>query len=466
MREHFPGYYRLSPDEFEELWNSALIVPDTNVLLTLYRLSDATRQKLLDILEKMQDRLFVPYQVAYEFQQNRLDVIEEQEATYDEVDKKLAGFANEVVKGVRQHPRLDKDDLKQRIQEAIEPVRDHLREARAGHTDPLVDSDTLGSDVVRDALDPLLGARIGEPRDLHELAADGKKRYERKQPPGWKDSEKPEPQRYGDLAIWLDVVERARDEEKPVILITEERKEDWWWVRSGKLVGPHPELAREMRESAGQDLHMCNVERFMAEASKALNLEFSDDDRSDVARARKAAIAEQSRLAELLSTWKGRISPPPTQVASGMVNFDKPDAFWWQTLEDSGLRVGVPREIALPQDSVYTTLTPRWHSSVEVDEDRVTLSVNFGPKAFFTVPEGHFRCTVIGPEGSVASTEFPASAYVGRAVYSDDFDGEIEREAGSYRYIWRYTETTPPTFDPEGNEVASGGFELDSQLPA
>ena len=45
MREKFPGYYRPTAEEFDELWRSALIVPDANVLLSLYRLSE-TRYKL------------------------------------------------------------------------------------------------------------------------------------------------------------------------------------------------------------------------------------------------------------------------------------------------------------------------------------------------------------------------------------------------------------------------------------
>lgn len=59
MRKTFPGHHRPSREEFAELWEEALIVPDTNVLLTLYRLPEETREKLLEILDGLKDRLFV-----------------------------------------------------------------------------------------------------------------------------------------------------------------------------------------------------------------------------------------------------------------------------------------------------------------------------------------------------------------------------------------------------------------------
>lgn len=35
MKEQFKGYYNLSNSEFEELWDNAIFIFDTNVLLNL-----------------------------------------------------------------------------------------------------------------------------------------------------------------------------------------------------------------------------------------------------------------------------------------------------------------------------------------------------------------------------------------------------------------------------------------------
>lgn len=165
--------------------------------------------------------------------------------------------------------------------------------------------DPLGSDTVRDALEPLLAGRIGEPRDLAELAKEGAKRYGRKVPPGWADEKKPDPERYGDLAIWLDVIERAKADDKPVILVTEDRKEDWWWIRSGKTIGPQPQLVEEMQKKARQKFWMYTLGPFMEEAAKYLNIELKDAERDDVERAESAAQRKHVFLSDYVSRRDG-----------------------------------------------------------------------------------------------------------------------------------------------------------------
>jgi hypothetical protein len=424
MREQFSGYYRPTEKEFEDLWSSGLVVPDTNVLLTLYRLSEGTRQKLLDLLARLQERLFVPYQVAKEFQDRRVDVIEEQIQTYESVEELIEGFAASVGKGMRQHPRLSRGDLEQRITTALQPVNDHLAEVRAGHPDPLEGGDTLGTDVVRDALGTLFAGRIGEQRDLEDLCKEGRKRYERKQPPGWTDADKPEPARYGDLAIWLDVLEKAEAMSKPVILVTEERKEDWWWKRKGKLIGPRPELVEELRERSGQRLCLYNVGRFMEEASKALSIELSEDERGDVARAR-AAVGWPGTALDRGSPWQ----PPSREIR------------WYG------------------DDPVHVTSTMgRWVSSVECEGMDARLQVNWDPPAAAEAePESLFLCVVTAPDGTVFQASRANTALAASVRYPDDFADRSPARAGRYAYTW-YRYFAPPT--TEALPIASGHFEL------
>ena len=59
MRYLFPGYYQPTEEEFTELWKECIFSFDTNVLLHIYRYSPKTRQRLFDILEKLQERQFL-----------------------------------------------------------------------------------------------------------------------------------------------------------------------------------------------------------------------------------------------------------------------------------------------------------------------------------------------------------------------------------------------------------------------
>lgn len=52
MRELFPGYYRKTDAEIKKIWEEGVIVFDANVLLNLYRYSDATRKTLLELIHK------------------------------------------------------------------------------------------------------------------------------------------------------------------------------------------------------------------------------------------------------------------------------------------------------------------------------------------------------------------------------------------------------------------------------
>ena len=87
MKRIFLGYYAPSQDEFEVLWANAIFVFDTNVLLNLYRYQSDTRDALLGLIEQLNDRVWIPYQVGLEYQRNRLAVIAEQEKAYSEVRK-------------------------------------------------------------------------------------------------------------------------------------------------------------------------------------------------------------------------------------------------------------------------------------------------------------------------------------------------------------------------------------------
>jgi hypothetical protein len=91
MKELFPAYYSLTDDELNTLWKNCLFVLDTNVLLDLYRLPNAASNDLLKILKDpaVSGRLWIPFQAALEYQNNRLRVIGDQINRYGEVREAL-----------------------------------------------------------------------------------------------------------------------------------------------------------------------------------------------------------------------------------------------------------------------------------------------------------------------------------------------------------------------------------------
>ena len=98
MKDLFPGYYGLSKDEFEELWENYVFILDTNSILNLYRYNEETRTDFIDVLRKIENRLWLPHQVALEFQENRTSIINEQQNKLETI-KKILTQAESDIKG-------------------------------------------------------------------------------------------------------------------------------------------------------------------------------------------------------------------------------------------------------------------------------------------------------------------------------------------------------------------------------
>ena len=55
MRSNFPGYYSLSKEQLDEVWDKAVLILDTNVLLDFYRVSPETQSDLLGVVKHYAD---------------------------------------------------------------------------------------------------------------------------------------------------------------------------------------------------------------------------------------------------------------------------------------------------------------------------------------------------------------------------------------------------------------------------
>ncbi|MGW7499712.1 PIN-like domain-containing protein [Streptomyces luteogriseus] len=71
MFDGFAEYRTPSVEDYQRLFSFGLVVVDTNVLLTLYRSNQRTREDLLTVLDRLRERLWVPHQVLAEFWRNR-----------------------------------------------------------------------------------------------------------------------------------------------------------------------------------------------------------------------------------------------------------------------------------------------------------------------------------------------------------------------------------------------------------
>jgi PIN like domain len=92
--------------------------------------------------------------------------------------------------------------------------------------------------------------------------------FKNKIPPGFMDVDKDEDERYGDLVLWVEIIEQAKSISKPIIFVTDDQKEDWWLRISGRTIGLRPELVAELWGATRQLFYMYSTDRFI-EMAKA-----------------------------------------------------------------------------------------------------------------------------------------------------------------------------------------------------
>jgi hypothetical protein len=90
MRERFLEHHRQSGAELDRLWAECIFSLDANVLLNIYRYEDATRRDLFRVLRHVQNRIWIPYQVAKEFYAHRIEIITEQANKYEQISKAIS----------------------------------------------------------------------------------------------------------------------------------------------------------------------------------------------------------------------------------------------------------------------------------------------------------------------------------------------------------------------------------------
>jgi hypothetical protein len=218
-------------------------------------------------------------------------------ATAEAVGKLLPGITTWIRNKYPKHSGLDVPAIEAVVSEASNKLADLIQNAKNSHPDYATD------DPILEQVSALFDGKVGEPypkADLDKKYGEAKGRYAVKQPPGYEDvKDKAEPDCYGDALIWFQLLEYAKQQQKPVIFITGERKEDWWYKPVRLVVGPRPELIHEMHAVAGVDFYMYSSERFMIFAEDFLGL-----------RKQPEAIDEVREVSQQIMYMEGRSGLP------------------------------------------------------------------------------------------------------------------------------------------------------------
>lgn len=305
---------QLDEVDFKSLWENALFVFDANVMLDLYRFPENAKRDLFNILDSdtIKSRIWLPFQVALEFEFNRLDVISDQKTKFNSVKSivKNALFETEklykeiqeklsTLKLKKKHSAIDPDNYINEVlfnsaNETLEDFLAHLSELDEKQMDV---SDT---DDIKRRVFEIFNDKIGKSfktEELNKIFEEGDRRYTDNIPPGYNDKSKEGFymykdmrifKKYGDLLVWKQIIKKCvTDNIKYIILVTGDSKDDWWNVKRGKRIGPRRELLNELYFEAPsvEMFHMYETSSFMQYAKEYLEVDIeqqSIDEAKDI----------------------------------------------------------------------------------------------------------------------------------------------------------------------------------------
>ena len=280
MKEGFSEFYTPTEKEFHDLWSKCKFVLDANVLLDLYRYSPKASEELIEILKKLSDsdKLWIPHQVALEYNKNRIDVIIKEKSKIDRVRGLIDNHISELKKDLKKEDRARKNTHSASIVSALEKAIDKSSKEIKDELEKEIKKrpDLLKNDDIRETLSELLKGKIGAPYPqdkLEDIYKDCQSRYDLQIPPGYKDAEKKEGRaKYGDAIIWFQIIDYAKEKISPIIFVTRDDKVDWWnpQTESENDKQPDYDLIREFTSKVGCPFYMYPTDRFLYWAEKEI----------------------------------------------------------------------------------------------------------------------------------------------------------------------------------------------------
>lgn len=308
MDIEFQGYRKKTKEEIDFLWKNAIFTFDTNSLLNIYRYSDTTRKDIFEIINKIEDRIFLTHQVAFEFNKNRFENINNIIKSKNDFLKNLDNINIQISKNSEQ---ILSNYLTDKFTILLDEIKTEI-DSKVEFFNKLFDSDLI-FDLINLLFNKKVLNKIEEEK-ISQIKKIGEIRYSNKIPPGYSDSKKEE-NKFGDLIIWNEIINYAKEKQKPVIFISDDNKEDWIWkLKDGKTIGARPELIQEFYKETNQLFHLYKTDSFIKYGSIQLNEKIDSGTIEEVTKINKEISL--SEFAEYLSSLENEIVEEKFKILS------------------------------------------------------------------------------------------------------------------------------------------------------
>ena len=267
------------------LWKNGVFIFDTSSIGALYGLVSSSQEVMMEILLKFTDRTWIPAQVLYEYMKNREKMImnpcEEHyqnpkavvnSSLITNFDTYLKDFENEDF-----HPNMSREALdrlkvlRDNLNDTLTEVKKIIKEEHSKQKERI--TQIKEDDNILNTIDSLPHGNPYGFIETLEIIREGEMRYRNTIPPGYMDCrEKKGTQIYGDLIIWKEVLQYAKNSKKDVIFICDDVKEDWYIADEKKRsFTPRHELIKEFYDVTGQNCWLYPLRIFIEKLEKYHN---------------------------------------------------------------------------------------------------------------------------------------------------------------------------------------------------
>ena len=168
MRSKFREQFAINKEEIKEVWKNALVVFDTNILLNLYRYNKDTCNDLLKYMKTFENRLWMPFQVGWEYHNNRVHVAYQYQNAYSELIKLIDENRKRIEEFFRrfpQHPKLSSKRFLEHYDNLERELKKYLKDLDKE------DEKYFDKDTILETLADLYDGKVGEDYTDEEYTA-------------------------------------------------------------------------------------------------------------------------------------------------------------------------------------------------------------------------------------------------------------------------------------------------------
>ncbi len=304
-RENIDPYF-MNPVKEKRLWENAIFVFDSSVILDFYFLHNQTRDKIYkEVFKELPDRLLIPSHVEFEFLKNRKKIIGKPiSEKYNPLKTKIQNLGKSFISDIKKrideisrettkddnHPHINQIEINH-IKTQTDEFKDELKKFKVAVLNRIknVEKEILDVKDIDDVLKAiedhfLFGEEYSFTRVL-EITKEREHRYQFEIPPGYSglnQNDKKGTQIFGDLIIWNQILDFSREKDLPIVFITNDIKkdEDLCYLDKNaaedRIERPREGLIKEIRDHADVEFWLYNLPQFLYHANEYLEAKLEE----------------------------------------------------------------------------------------------------------------------------------------------------------------------------------------------